>query len=213
MALVAALLCLSSCSETDDSIEEYADWQSKNEAFFLTKYNQAKQAISSGDDSWMVIKNFARGESYEGTATDYIVVKVIREGTGSGCPLYTDTVRVHYRGQLIASYSYIDSEDKELGLVFDKSWSTNNYDESISVPSKFAVSAVLDGFSTALQHMHIGDRWKVYIPYQLGYGTTDRSSIPAYSTLVYDMALEAYYRPGKVVPDWTSNISTLWEER
>jgi FKBP-type peptidyl-prolyl cis-trans isomerase FklB len=213
VAMLAAMFCLSSCSETDDNVEEYADWQKKNETFFLAKYNAAKQAIAMGDKSWKLLKNYARDTSSEGVPTDYIVVKVIREGAGSGCPLFTDTVRVHYRGQLIASTTHVDSEDRELGLIFGKSWSSDIYDESISVPSKFGVSGVVDGFSTALQHMHIGDRWKVYIPHELGYGSQEKNSIPPYSVLVYDMALEAYYRPGKNVPNWSSNFSALWEER
>jgi FKBP-type peptidyl-prolyl cis-trans isomerase FklB len=215
LAFLVALLCLSSCSETDDTVEEYADWQDKNEAFFLAKYNTAKQAIASGDRSWKLIKSFARADSIEGTPTDYIVVKVLREGTGSGSPLYTDTVRVHYRGQLLASATHVDENDRELGLVFDMSWSNDTFNEAISVPSKFGVARVVDGFSTALQHMHIGDRWKVYIPHELGYGSSSSSqatAIPPYSVLVFDMALAAYYRPGDKVPNWSANHCSLWEE-
>ena len=94
----------------------------------------------------------------------------------------------------------------------NSSWSTNSFDERIFVPAKFAVADVVDGFSTALQHMRIGDRWKVYIPYQLGYGTNVNGSIPAYSTLIFDMALAAYYHPGKKVPDWSANEMQIWEE-
>ena len=207
-----ALFCLSSCSETDETVEEFHDWKNKNEAFFASKYNTAKQAVASGSNEWKVIKCYARNPITEGNITDYIVVKVLREGTGSGCPLFTDSVRVHYRGQLLSSNTHKDSKDSELGMVFDKSWSTDEYNEQISIPSKFAVSGVVDGFSTALQHMHIGDRWLVYIPYQLGYGTSDSGSIPAYSTLVFDIALAAYYRPGTKVPNWQGNVNLLWEE-
>lgn len=212
LTLLATVFCLTSCKETDDTVEEYPDWQQKNEAFFSAKYNAAKQAIASGDTSWKIFKSYARDSSTPGSATDYIVVKVLREGTGSGAPLFTDTVRTHYRGQLLASATHVDSSDRELGYVFDSSWSTNSFDERIFVPAKFAVSDVADGFSTALQHMHIGDRWKVYIPYQLGYGTNVNGSIPAYSTLVFDMALAAYYHPGKKVPDWSANEMQIWEE-
>ena len=69
-------------------------------------------------------------------------------------------------------------------------------------PAKLPVSNIIDGFSTALQHMHIGDRWEVYIPQQLGYGSKDDSAVPAYSTLRFDITLMAYYRAGQVVPAW-----------
>ena len=211
-AALMAVLCLSACSETDDKVEEYPDWRNKNEAFFASKYNAAKQAIASGSKEWKVIKSYARNTEKEGAATDYIVVKVLREGTGSGCPLFTDSVRVHYRGQLLASATHFDSKDPELGLVFDKSWGTDEFNEKVSVPAKFAVSSVVDGFSTALQHMHIGDRWLVYMPHQLGYGSSTSGSIPVYSTLVFDIALSAYYRAGVKVPDWQGNEGLLWEE-
>jgi FKBP-type peptidyl-prolyl cis-trans isomerase FklB len=71
---------------------------------------------------------------------------------------------------------------------------------------------VVDGFSTALQNMHIGDRWLVYIPYTLGYGTTDSGTIPAYSTLVFDITLLAYYHPGATIPTWQAKKNNVWIE-
>ncbi len=211
-ALVLAL-SFTACSETDDSVEEYPNWQSKNDAFFTAKYNAAKQAIAAGSTSWKIFKAYTKNYSTTGNPTDYIVVKVIEEGTGSGCPLYTDTVRVHYKGWLLSSTSYTDSGDSELGKVFDTSWNATQFNPQTSVPTKFGVAGLIDGFSTALQHMHIGDRWKVYVPYQLGYNTTESSSVPAYSVLVYDMMLAAYYRPGTVVPAWGANNGLVWEEQ
>ena len=213
LAFLVALFCLEGCKETDDTVDEYPDWQKKNEAFFAAKYQTAKSAIAQGDSSWKIFKSYTRSDASEqGETTDYIVVKVINEGTGSGSPLYTDTVRVHYKKQMIASTTHVDSEDRELGLVFDKSWSTDTFDSRIFTPSKFAVSDRVDGFSTALQHMRIGDRWKVYIPHQLGYGSQVNGSIQPYSTLVFDIALAAYYRPGTPVPNWNANTMFLWEE-
>lgn len=72
VALLAAF-ALSSCSETDDSVEEYPDWKKKNEAYFASKYATVKQAIARGDDSWKIFKSYARSSSIEGDATDYIL--------------------------------------------------------------------------------------------------------------------------------------------
>ena len=195
-------LSFTACSETDDTVEEFPNWKKANDAFFVAKYNAARQAIANGDNTWLIFKNYAKDASVTGDPTDYIVVKVINEGTGSGYPLFSDSVRVHYRGQLMTSTSYVDSEDPELGMVFDKSWSGTTFDASTFVPAKFSVASTAVGFSTALQHMRIGDRWKVYMPYNLGYGEEDNGVIPAYSTLVFDMALAAYYRAGTTVPAW-----------
>lgn len=202
LTLVLMALAMVSCKETDDEVEEFPNWKKANEAFFAAKYNAARQAIANGDKTWLIFKTYSKDASITGEPTDYIVVKVINEGTGSGYPLYTDSVRCHYRGQLMASTSYVDSTDPELGLVFDKSWSGTTFDASTFVPAKFSVANRVQGFSTALQHMRIGDRWKVYIPYNLGYGEEDNGSIPAYSTLVFDLSLAAFYRAGTTVPTW-----------
>ena len=50
------------------------------------------------------------------------------------------------------------------------------------------------GESTALQHMHIGDRWRIYIPARLAYGDTGTTSIPAGSMLIVEMRLREYHR-------------------
>jgi FKBP-type peptidyl-prolyl cis-trans isomerase FklB len=37
--------------------------------------------------------------------------------------------------------------------------------------------------------MPVGSKWRVYIPYYLAYGSSGSTSIPAYSTLIFDMKL------------------------
>ena len=78
------------------------------------------------------------------------------------------------------------------GYVFDKNFE-GTYNKQTAMLSTFAVSNVVDGFATALMHMHVGDHWMVYIPYQLGYGTTGNGSIPAYSMLRFELALDSYH--------------------
>ena len=202
LTMVLMALAMVSCKETDDDVEEFPNWKKANEAFFAAKYNAARQAIANGDKTWLILKNYAKDASATGDPTDYIVVKIINEGTGSGYPLFTDSVRVHYRGQLMTSTSYVDSEDTELGMVFDKSWSGTTFDATTFVPAKFSVANTVVGFSTALQHMRIGDRWKVYIPYNLGYGEKGSGVVPGYSTLVFDLSLAGFYRAGTSVPAW-----------
>ena len=116
--------------------------------------------------------------------------------------LYTDTVEVHYRGKLIN------------GVSFDESYSQSELDYELLQPTSMVVSNLINGFTTALLNMregdhslsqwqYKGDRWKVYIPYQLGYGTSKYGeSIPAYSVLIFDIALVRTWGPGEDVPDW-----------
>lgn len=188
-----ALTCLWSCGESDGAEEEFADWQATNEQYFSSLYSKRRSAISNGDGAWKIITQWSMNDSIATDAADHIIVEVLETGTGSGCPMYTDSVKVHYEGRLIPSKTYTS------GYVFDKSFS-GEYNPDTSLPSKMAVSGVVDGFATALQNMHIGDRWRVYIPYQLGYGTTTSNSIPAYSTLIFDITLAAYYKAGTKVP-------------
>ena len=48
-------------------------------------------------------------------------------------------------------------------------------------------SSVISGWTVALQHMVEGDKWEVWIPQGLGYGSTAYGSIPAYSTLIFEI--------------------------
>ena len=68
-------------------------------------------------------------------------------------------------------------------IVFDSS------PRNGALPTRLKVSNLIDGFSTALQHMREGDRWEVWIPWRLGYGSTDYGNIPAYTTLVFEIEL------------------------
>ncbi|MEJ8768678.1 FKBP-type peptidyl-prolyl cis-trans isomerase [Prevotella sp. HCN-7019] len=205
LALLAPVGLLSSCSESDNEEEEFPNWKKTNEQYFNNLYAMAKSSADMGDKSWKVIRQWSLEESTAKDPYDYIVVNVLENGTGSGCPLYTDSVKVHYEGRLLPSTSYPD------GYVFDKSF-TGEFNPATALPAKFAVSGMIDGFTTALQYMHIGDHWKVYIPYQLGYGSSASGSIPAYSTLVFDVTLVSYYRAGVEVPDSKARPATGWIE-
>ena len=99
-------------------------------------------------------------------------------------------MKVSYRGSLI------QTTDKDgnvnAGYVFDKNFE-GTYNKQTAMLSTFAVNNVVDGFATALMHMHVGDHWVVYIPYQLGYGSTGNGSIPAYSMLRFELVLDSYH--------------------
>lgn len=180
-----------SCSEEDNTVEEFPDWRNRNETYFSDIWNTAKL---NSDGSWKTFLSYALEDTIPTTSDDYIAVQVLRAGTGSGCPMFTDSVKVNYRGRLIPSTSYPD------GYVFDQTY-IGEYNPATALPQTMYVGGFVDGFATALQHMHIGDYWRVYIPYTLGYGSSDSDVIPAYSTLIFDVELVAYYRAGVDVPE------------
>lgn len=208
LALTAGLSSLTSCDEDLGEDTEYADWQNRNHAFFLDKFSEAKAAVAQakatyGDNwqehcRWRVFRTFALTEEAAATATDSICVEVLHNGGGSGCPFYTDSVRVNYLERLIPSESYPE------GKVFDHSGqyaeAEQVFNPDFAIPRTFLTSNVVEGFSTALQEMHINDLWRIYIPQNMAYGAQALNSVPAYSTLIFDVQLKSYYRAG-VTPD------------
>lgn len=191
-----AVFGLASCSEEDDTVEEFPNWQARNDAFFnsLTDSVLNLLELNPARTDWKRIKSWSKSDSIEGSNSDYIIVKVIEEGdAASATPLYTDTVTVHYLGRLLPSVSY------PYGYVFDQSYYGNYYDD-VSKPLQMAIgnsggNMLVDGFATALQHMRRGDHWMVYIPYQLGYSSQSQTGVPAYSTLIFDLRLVDFWSP------------------
>ena len=96
--------------------------------------------------------------------------EVLATGTGRK-PKATDKVRCHYEGRLVD------------GTMFDSSIQRGE-------PAVFGVNQVIAGWVEALQLMSEGDKWKLYIPYNLGYGEQGAGgAIPPYSTLVFEVEL------------------------
>ena len=99
-----------------------------------------------------------------------IYYKVLQTGEGKVSPTVRSIVSVHYRGTL--------TDGKE----FDNSYKRN-------CPEAFRLSDVVDGWQIALQQMHVGDKWIIYIPSEMGYGSKASGPIPAYSTLIFEVEL------------------------
>jgi len=179
-------LGLLSCSESEDETDEYANWQERNEAYFSDIY---AQAIASAADDTDTIRSYALTSGAATSKDDYIVVKKLISGTSaSGSPMFTDSVKISYRGRLIPTDSYPD------GLVFDQTYQGEFNWNTVHTTSTY-FSSYITGFATALLNMRIGDYWRVYIPYKLGYGESGSSSIKGYSTWIFDISLHAFYRP------------------
>ena len=210
MMLSAGLF--TSCTENDDTVEEYANWQSKNETYWDNLYTTTQQKIKGGDTSWKIILNYTFQNQKQTTGSaltyrpeNYIIAHVEQAGTGTTSPLYSDSVSMHYMGRLIPSTTYTS------GLIFDKSWSSNQFNAATSRPVHSYIgltydaegkpTSLVDGFTTALMSMHRGDHWTVYIPYQLGYGEKNSGVVPAYSTLIFDLRLKDFSHPGVKLKD------------
>ena len=96
--------------------------------------------------------------------------EVLESGKGDS-PKASDNVEVHYTGKLID------------GTVFDSSVERG-------VPASFGVTQVIPGRVDALQLMHEGDKWRLYIPSDLAYGPNGAGGVIGPNmTLIFDVEL------------------------
>ena len=188
MPLLILAIAFSACEETKE-VNEFDNWQARNDHFIDSIAEVAK---ANADGTWTIYKSFAVGDDYtiDGDNKNFIYVQKLEDGTGDKCPEYNDSIRVHYSGRLIPSATY------PAGYNFDKSYSSSTPNPETDVPSLLCPNSTVVGFATAAMNMVVGDRWKVIIPYNLGYGQIASGSVPAYSTLIFDMQLARIYKYG-----------------
>lgn len=96
--------------------------------------------------------------------------RVMNSGDGKS-PAPTDQVTTHYHGKLLD------------GTVFDSSVNRGT-------PATFPVNGVIQGWQEALPMMKEGDKWELFIPYNLAYGENGAGgSIPPFATLIFEVEL------------------------
>jgi FKBP-type peptidyl-prolyl cis-trans isomerase len=96
--------------------------------------------------------------------------KVLTEGTGPK-PGPEDTVVCNYRGTLMN------------GTEFDSSARHGG-------PSTFRVNGVIAGWTEALQLMHVGSKWQLFVPPELAYGERGMGdAIGPNSVLIFEVEL------------------------
>jgi len=105
------------------------------------------------------------------TTASGLQYRVITEGAGTESPGPSSLVTVHYSGKLTD------------GTEFDSSYKRNQ-------PASFPVNGVIRGWTEALQLMHVGDKWELTIPSDLGYGSQGAgNAIPPDATLIFEVEL------------------------
>ena len=182
--LFSASLVITSCEETDGAVDPYFNWEERNQLYI----DSIAKVAHANPDEWKIIHTYKFNppvNDLNPDVNDYVYCKVLENGSGTVKPLFTDMVSTHYRGRLIPLY---DGSK----VVFDQSFQGELNDE-IAVPIGFGVGSVIEGWTSVLQQMVVGDRWEVHIPWRLGYGAMGSSSIPGYSTLIFDMKLVEVY--------------------
>ena len=144
----------------------------------LMTYQQQLQEEQTKQIEELAQKNKEAGEAFlaengirDGVKTTEsgLQYEVVTEGTGDS-PAVSDTVKVHYTGELIS------------GEVFDSSRERGE-------PVSFALNQVIPGWTEGLQLMNKGARYKLFIPSELAYGPGGNRAIGPNETLIFDVEL------------------------
>ena len=174
--MLLCVLAVTSCKDDNDdtaAVEQEA-YKLEQEALFQAK---------AGDTNYV---------KWNSEANDgFVFAKLIKKGDGEQA-YFNSRVSVYYKGSLTD------------GTVFSQ-WLFNEGDPSTyAVYSTYAgtvkdpvtgvsttYGSVITGWTVALQHMVVGDKYEVWIPQQLAYGATGKDNILPYSTLIFEIELVA----------------------
>ncbi len=119
------------------------------------------------------VKFLAENKTKEGVkvTASGLQYKVITAGAATGkVPTADASVTVHYTGKLVDGTMFDSSEGRE--------------------PAVFKANEVIPGWTEALQLMHEGDKWMLYIPSELGWGEQGAGEqIPPYSVVIFEVQL------------------------
>ena len=124
------------------------------------KNKREGQAFLASNGKKPGVKTLASGLQYQ----------VVKAAQGAS-PKAADTVRVHYEGTLLD------------GKVFDSSLRSGQ-------PATFPVNGVIPGWTEALQLMHVGEKWRIFVPSNLAYGAKGAgNAIGPHAVLIFDVEL------------------------
>jgi FKBP-type peptidyl-prolyl cis-trans isomerase len=126
---------------------------------------KSKPNIQAGEN-FLAANKTRQGVTTTASGLQY---EVITQGSGPK-PALKDTVVCNYKGTFLN------------GTEFDNSYTRG-------MPAQFAVTGVIRGWTEVLQLMPAGSKYKVYVPYQLGYGPSDYNGIPGGSMLIFEIEL------------------------
>ncbi len=133
----------------------------------------AKKTLAENEANKLAGEAFlAMNKKKEGVTTlpSGLQYKVLTKGTGTVKPTLTNKVKTHYHGTLID------------GTVFDSSVDRGQ-------PLSFPVNGVIRGWVEILQMMVPGDKYEIYVPYDLAYGSRATGKIKPYSALIFTVEL------------------------
>lgn len=127
----------------------------------------AKQEYIEANKKWLAQKATEEGVK---PLPKGIYYKVLKKGNAnSPTPRPRSVIVAHYTGWTIN------------GKKFDSSRG--------GAPLACRLCDLIEGWIIAIQQMHIGDKWEIYVPAEAGYGKFSQPRIPGGSTLIFEIEL------------------------
>jgi FKBP-type peptidyl-prolyl cis-trans isomerase len=132
----------------------------KQRQFMKTKFEENKKKGES------FLKKIKQDNGKEIKELDGgLLYKIHKTGKGAS-PTLADSVVVNYRGTTTDGQEFDAAQDASLAL-----------------------NSVIKGWQVALQKMHPGDKWTLYIPADMAYGERGSANIMPNSALIFDIEL------------------------
>ncbi|WP_148372073.1 FKBP-type peptidyl-prolyl cis-trans isomerase [Bacteroides bouchesdurhonensis] len=184
-SLILLALAFVSCEETEE-VGRYDNWRARNEAFIDSLENVYETVPGRGG-----LNRFSMyvdpGTNIYYKEKEPVKTDKLNEDMVGRRPTSASTVTFYYKGTNILRewFGGFSGDNPNLG--------ESNANEGETLPTSFALSSLITGWQEALQHMVVGDRWEIYIPWQYAYGSTGNSEgqveILGYSALIFDLQL------------------------
>lgn len=126
-----------------------------------------KKEYIAQNKAWLEAK--AREEGVEALPKGIYYKRLSAAQPAGKQPSARSIVTVHYTGRTIDGQTFDSSRD--------------------GVAPAFRLNELIEGWIIALQAMHTGECWELYLPAELAYGKYDQPGIPGGSTLIFEIEL------------------------
>lgn len=157
-----------------DSADEQVAASVLNSALQIAYEKKKEQTKKEGEE--FLAKNAKRPEVI--SLESGLQYEIIKEGTGIQ-PKDGDTCKLHYKGMFIDGKAFEDSKDYKEGK-----------------PVEIDLGMVIPGWQEGLKKMKVGGKYKLYVPYALGYGEqgirspqSGQEIIPPCAALIFEIEL------------------------
>lgn len=182
LPLLMLAVLFASCEETKEA-GKFDNWRARNDAFIDSLQNVYDTQPDHGGLKYFV--------PFTNPSMKIYYKEIAANSTGVR-PVIPNVVSAFYRGTLYTGEKFDQNFTEEDPSPFDS-------------PTHFWVNPIImqdppyaipvTGWIETLQNMRVGERWIVYLPWQMGYGESNNESIPGYSVLIFDIQLQGIFKP------------------